>query len=67
MTGRTLTLYRDDSTTPVVYENVKHWFWTASNTVLVIAQVIDPKTGDHQYFHWSRERFCWFKDSGGRA
>lgn len=29
----TLRLYRDDSTTPVVYERVKSVFWTADNTV----------------------------------
>src|ERR1700735_4249109 len=38
---RKITLYRDDSTTQVVFENVKHWFWTASNTVLTIAQYTD--------------------------
>jgi len=58
---RKLTLYRDDSTTQVTFERVKHWFWTAGNTVLVIAQY----TGDgpeHRYINWPRERFCWFKD-----
>ena len=64
MTLRTLTLYRDDSTTQVVYENVKHFFWTAGNTVLTIAQVTDLATGSHQYIHWPRERVCWFKESG---
>lgn len=59
---RTVTLYRDDSTTQVVYENVKHVFWTANSTVLVIAQYSDIKTGAHHYIHWPRERFCWFKD-----
>lgn len=59
---RKLTLYRDDSTTQVVYENVKHHFWLANNTVLSIAQVTDEKTGAHHYIQWPRERFCWFKD-----
>jgi hypothetical protein len=58
---RTLTLYRDDSTTQVVFENVKHYFWTANNTVLVIAQYTDVNTGEHRYIHWPRERICWFK------
>ena len=58
--GRRLTLYRDDSTTQVVYENVKHFFWTAGDTVLTIAQYTDD--GKHQYIHWPRERVCWFKD-----
>lgn len=58
---RKLTLYRDDSTTQVVYERVKHFFWLAGNSVLVIAQYSeDMKT--HNYIHWPRERFCWFKD-----
>lgn len=59
---RKLTIYRDDSTVQVIYENVKHWFWTANNTVLVIAQITNKKTGEHRYIHWPRERICWFKD-----
>jgi hypothetical protein len=59
---RTITVYRDDSTVQVVYENVKHVFWTANNTVLVIAQYTDVTTGKHRYIHWLRERICWFKD-----
>ncbi len=60
---RTLTIYRDDSTVQVVYENVKHFFWNANNTVLVIARITDEE-GAHHYIHWPRERFCWFEDSG---
>lgn len=59
---RKLTLYRDDSTTQVVYENVKHYFWLAGNTVLSIAVVSDVATGAHYYVQCPRERFCWFKD-----
>jgi hypothetical protein len=59
---RKLTLYRDDSTTQVVYDNVKHFFWTAGNTVLVIAQLVAPGAEAHRYIHWPRERFAWFKD-----
>lgn len=59
---RTITIYREDSTSQVVYENVKHAFWTANNTVLVVAQVVNTATGAHRYLHWPRERFCWFKD-----
>lgn len=59
---RKITLYRDDSTTQVVYEDVKHFFWLAGNTVLCIAQYTHgPAVGDHHYIHWPRERFCWFK------
>jgi hypothetical protein len=60
---RKLTLYRDDSTSQVVYERVKAWFWTAGNTVLVISQYSGPEGGEHHYIHWPRERFCWFKDT----
>lgn len=60
--ARRLTIYRDDSTVQVVYEGVKHFFWTANNTVLAIAQITDKTTGAHRYIHWPRERFCWFKD-----
>jgi len=59
---RKITLYRDDSTTQVIFENVKHFFWTSNNTVLTIAQYINLETGEHKYIHWLRERFCWFKD-----
>ena len=50
---RTVTLYQDDSAAQVVYENVKHWFWTAGNTVLTIA-VVDDEQGPHHYVHWHR-------------
>ena len=59
---RRLTLYRDDSTSQVVYDNVKTHFWTAGNTVLVVAVYTDAPAGEHRYVHWPRERFCWFKD-----
>lgn len=59
--ARRLTIYRDDSTVQVTYENVKTFFWTASNTVLVVA-VYDGDDPSHRYIHWPRERFCWFKD-----
>lgn len=58
-------LYRDDSLTPIEYENVKHCFWTCNNTVLVIAQY--DETGNHHYISWPRERFCWFKVSRSNA
>lgn len=59
--ARKLTIYRDDSTVQVVYENVKTFFWTASNTVLVVS-VYEGDGPEHRYIHWPRERFCWFKD-----
>lgn len=59
---RTVTLYRDDSTVQVVFENVKTVFWTANNTVLVISRYIKADDSSHYYIHWPRERFCWFKD-----
>jgi hypothetical protein len=60
--SRTVTLYRDDSTTQVVYENVKHLFWLAGNSVLCLAIYRAPDTNEHYYVHWPRERFCWYKD-----
>ena len=60
--ARSLTIYRDDSTVQVVYENVKHFFWTNGNTVLTVAIQPNPKKDYHYYVHWPRERFCWFKD-----
>lgn len=58
---RKLTIYRDDSTTQVVYERVKHFFWTAGNSVLSIAQYSDDGRS-HHYIHWPRERICWYRD-----
>ncbi len=63
--GRTLTIYRDDSTSQVQYDRVKAWFWTAGNTVLVISRYNDDAGSDHHYIHWPRERFCWFRDEPG--
>jgi hypothetical protein len=60
--ARKLTLCRDDSTTQVVFENVKHYFWLGNNTVLAIAQYTDKDSGAHRYIMWPRERFCWFMD-----
>ena len=47
--SRTLTLYRDDSTVQVVYEDVKAVFWTAGDTVLVVSQFTNTETGEHRY------------------
>lgn len=63
---RRLTLYRDDSTVQVAYDNVKTLFWTANNTVLVVAQFTGAGS-EHRYVHWPRERFCWFKDEPIKA
>lgn len=51
-------IYRDDSVTTVVYDNVKHAFWMAGDTVLCIARYADD--GSHYYIHWPRERVAWF-------
>jgi len=59
---RKLTLYRDDSTSQVVFDRVKAWFWTAGNTVLVISRYDGPEGSEHHYIHWPRERLCWFND-----
>jgi hypothetical protein len=59
---RKITIYRDDTTVQVVYENVKHYFFTANNTIMTIAQITNRKTDAHRYIHWPRERICWFKD-----
>lgn len=65
-TKRKLTLYRDDSTSRVVYKNVKAHFLTAGNTVLVVSQYTGWPNGEHRYIHWPRERFCWFKDEASQ-
>ena len=58
---RRITIYRDDSTTPVVYDRVKHIWWEAHGSVLVIAYLIDSE-GAHDYVHWPRERIAWFRE-----
>lgn len=60
---RTVTIYRDDSTTQVVFDKVKHFFWLANNSVLCLAVYTAAEGDDHHYIHWPRERFCWFKDT----
>lgn len=55
----TVVVYRDDSVTRVVYEDVKHVFMTCDNTILTIAQYDDD--GSHHYINWLREHFVWFK------
>ena len=59
---RKITLYRDDSTTQVVYKRVKHFFWTANNSVLTLAVYNKDSDQKHHYIHWPREQVCWFKD-----
>lgn len=59
---RRITIYRDDSTVQVKYDDVKTFFWTVNNTVLTIARYKNPTGSEHYYIHWPRERFCWFKD-----
>lgn len=58
---RRITLYRDDSTTPVVYEPVKHYWYESNGAVLVIAYV-SGANGEHNYAHWPIARVAWFRD-----
>lgn len=59
---RKITLYRDDSTVQVVYDNAKTFFWTVEGSVLTISLFANDIGQEHFYVHWPRERFCWFKD-----
>ncbi len=56
-----VTIYRDDSVTQVRYDNVKHVFMTANNTILTIAQVTNVKTGAYQYINWNMNKIAWYK------
>ena len=58
---RKLTLYRDDTSVQVVYEDVKAFFWTSNNSVLTIARYVGEGP-EHYYVHWLRERICWYRD-----
>ena len=42
-------------------KTVKHFFWTADNTVLTLAILPDPNSSDHYYVQWLREKLCWYK------
>ena len=61
---RKVTIYREDSTTKVVYERVKHLFWLADNSVLCIAQYTEDGE-KHHYINWLREHFVWYRDEPG--
>lgn len=59
---RRISIYRDDATTPVIYENVKHVWYEAGNSILVVSQYQNDYNGEHNYFHWPVSRFQWYKD-----
>ena len=48
-----LTLYRRDSETPVVYENVKHFWWEEWRLVISVVKTLE--TGEHFYWIWPRD------------
>lgn len=51
----TVTVYRTDSETPVVYDRVKHTWW--EGTRLVISQyTTTPQAGEHHYWIWPGAR-----------
>jgi hypothetical protein len=56
-----VSIYRKDSVTPIIYEPVKHTWFIASNTVLVISIYSNIETGEHYYIHWPIENIEWFK------
>lgn len=60
--NRRITIYRDDSTVPIVYNDVKTFFWTTGNTVLTVARWYAAESDEYYYTHWPRDRFVWFKD-----
>jgi hypothetical protein len=62
MKARRISLYRNDSTTPVVIEPVKHLWYENDGKVLVLAVYADVVTGAHFYLHWPLNRLTWFKD-----
>lgn len=55
-----VTIYRDDSETPIVYESVNSAFMTAGNTVLTVT-IWNCAAGEHYYVNWPRERVAWWK------
>jgi len=58
---RRITVYREDSTTTVMYQPVKHYWYEAGGRVLVISHIVG-KNGEHDYAHWPMRRVAWFRD-----
>lgn len=56
-----VSIYRKDSVTPVVYESVKHIWFIAGGSILVIAVYSNIKTGKHYYIHWPINNIEWYK------
>ena len=55
----TVTIYRIDSRTPVVYENVKHAWWEGKN--YVVAQ-FDGDGPEHHYWTWPGKSISHVKE-----
>lgn len=63
---RRITLYREDSTTPVVYERVKHIWYEAEGQVLVVAYLLEDGKA-HDYAHWPMRKIAWYREEKIRA
>jgi hypothetical protein len=56
-----VSVYRNDSHTPVVYEDVKHAWWEHGR--YIIAQYVNSKEGgEHFYWTWPGERISHVKE-----
>jgi len=51
-------VYLDGANDPQVYDNVKHVWFKANNTVMVILHYYDEKT--YRYISLMRERVVWY-------
>ena len=49
----TIKIYRRDSETPVVYEDVKHFWW--EDWRLVVSQYRSADGPEHDYWIWPRD------------
>ena len=56
-----VSIYRVDSHTPVVYENVKHAWWESGR--YVVSQYTEPGVSDkHHYWTWPEQAISHIKE-----
>lgn len=56
-----IRVYFEGAGEPQVYENIKHVWWSAGNTVLTILQYYSD--GSFRYINWPREQVWYYTRS----
>lgn len=50
----TVRIYRRDSETVVLYERVKHTWWSNRGSILVVSQLRNIGQDEHDYWEWPK-------------